>query len=78
MSRHMTKPTKWSERLVKTQVSLGIRPVWSDSDSLGAHAILLVYHAAAHIIVGSFFFSLLPLQLTSYRIKFVKQVVYSV
>ena len=25
----MTKPTKWSVRPVKTQISLGIRPVWS-------------------------------------------------
>ena len=31
MSRHMTKPTKWSVRPTKTQISLGIRPVWSES-----------------------------------------------
>ena len=31
MSRLMTKPTKWHVRPVKTQISLGIRPVWSDS-----------------------------------------------
>ena len=30
MSRLMTKPTKWL-RPVKTQISLGIRPVWSES-----------------------------------------------
>ena len=29
MSRLMTKPTKWPERPAKTQISLGIRPVWS-------------------------------------------------
>ena len=28
-SRLMTKPTKWHVRPVKTQISLGIRPVWS-------------------------------------------------
>ena len=27
----MTKPTKWSVRQAKTQISLGIRPVWSES-----------------------------------------------
>ena len=27
----MTKPTKWHVRLAKTQISLGIRPVWSES-----------------------------------------------
>ena len=30
MSRHMTKPTKWHVRPAKTQISLGIRPVWSE------------------------------------------------
>ena len=30
LSRLMTKPTKWSVRLVKTQISLGIHPVWSE------------------------------------------------
>ena len=29
MSRHMTKPTKWHVRPAKTQISLGIHPVWS-------------------------------------------------
>ena len=29
MSRHMTKPTKWPVRPVKTLISLCIRPVWS-------------------------------------------------
>ena len=52
----MTKPTKWHVRPVKTQISLGIHPVGSESDqslhcphdaqadlsSLDAHAILLV------------------------------------
>ena len=35
----MTKPTKWSVRPVKTQVSLVIRPVWSES-SLSAWRII--------------------------------------
>ena len=30
-SRLMTKPTKWYVRPVKTQISLGICPVWSES-----------------------------------------------
>ena len=30
-SRIMTKPTKWHVRPAKTQISLGIRPVWSES-----------------------------------------------
>ena len=29
LSRLMTKPTKWHVRQAKTQISLGIRPVWS-------------------------------------------------
>ena len=31
MSRRMTKPKKWYVCLAKTQISLGIRPVWSES-----------------------------------------------
>ena len=31
MSWHMTKPIKWPVRPAKTQISLGIRPVWSES-----------------------------------------------
>ena len=31
MSRLMTKPTKWHVRPAKTHISLGIRPVWSES-----------------------------------------------
>ena len=31
MSRLMTKPTKWPVRPAKTQISLGIHPVWSES-----------------------------------------------
>ena len=31
MSHLMTKPTKWHVRPAKTQISLGIRPVWSES-----------------------------------------------
>ena len=36
MSHLMTKPTKWSVRPAKTQISLSIRPVWSES-SICAH-----------------------------------------
>ena len=31
LSRLMTKPTKWALRPAKIQISLGIRPVWSES-----------------------------------------------
>ena len=31
MSHLMTKPTKWHVRPAKTQISLGIHPVWSES-----------------------------------------------
>ena len=31
MSQRMTKPTKWHVSPAKTQISLGIRPVWSES-----------------------------------------------
>ena len=31
MNRDMTKPTKMNVRPAKTQISLGIRPVWSES-----------------------------------------------
>ena len=31
LSRLKTKPTKWYVRPVKTQINLGIRPVWSES-----------------------------------------------
>ena len=31
MSRDMAKPTKWNMCPAKTQISLGIRPVWSES-----------------------------------------------
>ena len=31
LSRLMSKPAKWSVRPAKTQISLGIRPVWSES-----------------------------------------------
>ena len=31
LSRIMTKPTKWHVRPAKTQINLGIRPVWSES-----------------------------------------------
>ena len=31
LSHLMTKPTKWHVRPAKTEISLGIRPVWSES-----------------------------------------------
>ena len=31
LSSDMTKPTKWPVRQAKTRISLGIRPVWSES-----------------------------------------------
>ena len=31
MSHHMTKQTKWHVRPAKTQISLGIRPAWSET-----------------------------------------------
>ena len=31
MSRRMTKPTKWPVRAAKTQIRLGITPVWSEA-----------------------------------------------
>ena len=31
LSCHITKPTKWHVHPAKTQISLGIRPVWSES-----------------------------------------------
>ena len=31
LSRIATKPTKWHVRPAKTQISLGIRPIWSES-----------------------------------------------
>ena len=31
LSRLVTEPTKWHVRPTKTQISLGIRPVWSES-----------------------------------------------
>ena len=48
LSRLMTKPTKWHVHLVKTQISLGIRSVWSESSlsawrKLGSLAILWVH-----------------------------------
>ena len=38
MSHLMTKPTKWSVRSAKTQISLGVRPGWSES-SLSAQLV---------------------------------------
>ena len=46
LNRLMTKPTKWSVRPAKTQISLGIHPVWSESSlctQLVANDLLLLY-----------------------------------
>ena len=48
MSRHMTKPTRWLMRQVKTRISLCIRSVWSGSllsarSIIGSLAILEVH-----------------------------------
>ena len=48
MSRPMIKPTQWHVRPAKTQISLGIRPVWSESSlsawrKLGSLAIHWAY-----------------------------------
>ena len=48
LSRLVTKPTKWSVRPAKTQISLGIRPVWSESSlpawrSIGSSATHLAH-----------------------------------
>ena len=47
LSHLMTKPTKWHVPPAKTQISLGIRPVWSES-SLSAWRKLLEEMACAH------------------------------
>ena len=39
MSHLMTKPTKWPVRPTKTQVNLGICPVWSESSLLAWRSI---------------------------------------
>ena len=46
MSCLMTKPTMWHVRQAKTQVSLGVRSVWSES-SLGAHPLCWFCHEEA-------------------------------
>ena len=47
MSRRMTKSTKWPVRPAKTQISLGIFPVWSES-SLSAWSIGSLATHGAH------------------------------
>ena len=49
MSHLMTKPTKWHVRPAKTQISLGIRPVWSES-SLSAWRKLPIKRTAKTLI----------------------------
>ena len=66
LSRLMTKPTKWDMRPAKTQISLGICPVWShlahcedwsdwvnaqsDQSSPGAQSFCWFCNEAAHIV----------------------------
>ena len=40
LSQRMTKPTKWHVRPGKTEISLGIRPVWSDSNERTAKTLI--------------------------------------
>ena len=47
MSRIVTKPTKWHVRPAKTQISLGIRPVWSEFTVRLKKAIILSYPLSA-------------------------------
>ena len=49
MSRDMTKPTKWHVRPAKTQISLGICPVWSES-SFSAWRTLSIERTAKTLI----------------------------
>ena len=49
MSCLMAKPTKWSVHPAKTQISLGIRPVWPES-SLSAWRKLPIEHTAKTLI----------------------------
>ena len=56
MSRDMTKTNKMAVSPAKTQISLGIHPVWSES-SLGADSICWFCHVVAHFhITCSFHF----------------------
>ena len=53
----MTKPTKWHVRPAKTQISLGIRPVWSESSlsliSLGIRPVWSESSLSAWRTLGS-------------------------
>ena len=48
LSRIMTKPTKWHVCPTKTQVSLGVRPVWSESLLSAWRSIELLATCWAH------------------------------
>ena len=45
MRHSMTKPTMWPVRPAKTQISLGIRPVWSESSLCAQWADPMFLHA---------------------------------
>ena len=49
LSRLTTKPTKWHVRPAKTQINLGIRPVWSES-SLSTWGLLSLERTAKPLI----------------------------
>ena len=80
----MTKPTKWHVRPVKTQISLGIRPVWSES-SLCAKWVAkdqFCHDAAQYeaILIIKEFFILMQSKSTEMTLSFTKdrsgQIVY--
>ena len=58
----MTKPTRWHVRPAKTQISLGIRPVWSESSMSAWRKPRLIWVFAGRTVIlsvlwwgGSFF-----------------------
>ena len=48
MSRSTTKPTKWPVRPAKTQISMGIRPVWSASSLCARRSLRSLAILKAH------------------------------
>ena len=70
------KTNKWPVHPTKTQISLGIRPVWSES-SLGAQVICWFCHSAAHFKVGVSFvwirFEWVPLFSSNFRFRIFRQ-----
>ena len=50
VSRSITKPTEWHVRHAKTQICLGICPVWPESSLCAQREAKDLSHAAAHVI----------------------------